>query len=112
MTTAALSAKALEEVLKSGSSGMSRQFQRKQARAISAAWTTTANSDRQWSAASVKELSRPRRFLHRVSGEVMRLATEDEKTAKTLLEVKNLTASPASLARPQILLPALRRAIL
>ena len=107
-----IAVKLLAEVLEEGrAKNLARRFHKKQAKAISPAWTTTATSDRQWSAASVKELSRPRRFLHRVSGEVMRLATEDEKTAKTLLEVKNLTASPMSLARPGILIPALTRSL-
>ncbi|CAN5439445.1 hypothetical protein BH20ACT10_BH20ACT10_25630 [soil metagenome] len=112
MTTAAMSAMALKEALEERkTSNLSRRFHEKQTKAVSPAWTTTANSDRQWSAASVKELTRPRRFLHRVSGEVMRLATEDEATAKSLLEVKNLTASPMSLAQPGILFPALARSL-
>ncbi len=112
MTTAAMSATALKEALEERkTSNLSRRFHEKQTKAVSPAWTTTANSDRQWSAASVKELTRPRRFLHRVSGEVMRLATEDEATAKSLLEVKNLTASPMSLAQPGILFPALARSL-
>jgi 2-polyprenyl-6-methoxyphenol hydroxylase-like FAD-dependent oxidoreductase len=112
MTTAALSAVALREVLGGRRSGrLSRRFQKRQAKAVSPAWMTTTNSDRQWSAASVEELSRPRRILHRVSDEAMRLATEDETTAKTLLAVKNLTASPASLVRPGILLPAISRSL-
>lgn len=112
MTTAALSAMALKKVLdERRPENLSRRFHKKQASTVSPAWTATATSDRQWSPAGVKELGRARRFLHRVSGEVMRLATEDEATAKTLLEVKNLTASPASLARPGILLPALARSL-
>lgn len=112
MTAAALSAAALKGVLEGrGPSPLSRRFHREQARAVSPAWTTSTSSDRQWSAASVKELGAVRRLLHRVSGEVMRRATEDEATAKSLLEVKNLTAHPASLARPRILVPALARSL-
>ncbi len=113
MTTAALSATALEECLRErGLAGLSRRFHRRQARAVGPAWTTSTASDAQWSAGrSVKDLGQVRRFAHRLSEEVMRLATEDEEAARTLLAVKNLLEPPRSLARPRILLPALRRTL-
>lgn len=116
MTTAALSAKALEACLRERSpgnlAGISRRFHRRQARAVGPAWTTSTASDAQWSAGrSVKDLGSARRFAHHLSEEVMRLATEDEETARTLLKVKNLLEPPRSLARARILLPALRRTL-
>ncbi|QYJ16512.1 Putative epoxidase LasC [Rubrobacter xylanophilus DSM 9941] len=113
MTAAALAARALGEALESGGTRrLGRRFHRSQARAVAAAWRISASSDAQWAAASnIKELGPARRLLHRVSEEVLRLATEDERTARALLEVKNLLAPPQALLRPGILLPALRRSL-
>lgn len=113
MTTAALSAQALDGILEARGPqhpGLARRFHRAQAKALAPSWTATAASDAQWSAGSLRELGPARRFVHRLSVEVMRLATESEEVARTLLEVKNLLAPPRALLKPRILLPALRRA--
>ncbi len=115
MTVAAVSASALDGCLRRqqrrrrGTAGLGRRFHRRQARAIAPSWTATVSSDAQWAAGSVEGLGLARRFLHRVSGEVMRLAAEDPEVARTLLEVKNLLEPPRALLRPRVLLPALRR---
>jgi flavin-dependent dehydrogenase len=113
MTAAALAARALEESLRyGGTRRLGRRFHRRQARAVAAAWRISASSDAQWAAASsVKELGPLRRLVHRVSEGVLQLATEDERAAQRLLEVKNLLAPPQALLGPGILLPALRRAL-
>lgn len=110
MTAAALSALALKGCLDRGGMNLSRRFQRRQRKAVSHCWTATTNSDAQWAAEGVKDLGPARRALHRISDEVMELAVEREDVARTLLEVKNLLAPPAVLARPGILFPALARA--
>ncbi|HLL39327.1 MAG TPA: hypothetical protein VK357_06620 [Rubrobacteraceae bacterium] len=127
MTASALSAETLDECLselrgqrrrrgpeKPGNSltGLGRRFHERQAAAIEPCWTLTANSDRQWSMKSPKDLSLSRRLLHRISDEVMALAVERESVALTLLEVKNLLKPPSALLRPSILLPALGRTAL
>ena len=110
MTAAALSAMALRDCLNRGRfSNLSRRFQRRQRRAVAPCWTATTNSEAQWAAAGVENLGLARRFLHRVSEEVMKLAVEREDVARTLLGVKNLLEPPAALLRPGILLPALAR---
>lgn len=109
MTTAALSATALDAALKDRRpDGLARRFHRTQARATRPAWTISTTSDAQWAAGSgLKELSVARRLAHRVSGEMVRRATRNRETARTLLAVKNLLEPPRSFARPAILLPAL-----
>ena len=115
MTAVALSVEALDRCLaeqlerRRGLAGLGRRFHERQASAVAPCWTMTANSDRVWAAASVKDLGPARRLLHHVSGEVLNLAAEKEDVAKTLLEVKNLLKPPAALLRPGILLPALKR---
>jgi flavin-dependent dehydrogenase len=126
MTASALSAETLDECLSelrgqrrrgpekpgNGLAGLGRRFHERQAAAIEPCWTLTANSDRQWSVTSPKDLSFSRRLLHRISDEVMALAVERESVALTLLEVKNLLKPPSALLRPSILLPALGRTAL
>ena len=120
MTAAALCAATLDECLRHqrrrgrvrGLAGLGSRFHERQTAAIAPSWTLTANSDRQWSAASTEDLGMIRRFLHRVSEEVMALAVERESVALTLLEVKNLLKPPSTLLRPGILLPALGRTAL
>jgi len=109
VTAAALSATALEEALDGGARGLGRRFHRLQARAVKPCWTTTTSSDRLWAEGSPGPVAR---LLHRVSDGVFALATEDPATAEALLRVKNVVEGPASLARPRVLLPALRRALL
>ncbi|MGF1470675.1 MAG: FAD-dependent oxidoreductase [Rubrobacteraceae bacterium] len=115
VTNAALSALALDAVFRDrrrpGSGGLGRRFHKRQVRILYPSWTTTVSSDSQWAAGSLQELGPFRRRLHRVSDEVLRLATGDEETARTLLEVKNLLKPPWALLRPGILVPALRRTI-
>lgn len=114
MTAAALSAVALRDCLRKHRngdlSGLGRRFQKAQRRAVAPCWTATTNSDAQWAAAGPEDLGRTRRFLYRVSEEVMGLAVEREDVARTLLAIKNLLEPPAAVLRPRILLPALRRA--
>lgn len=110
MTAAALSAMALRDCLNRGRTpNLSRRFQRSQRKAVAPCWTATTNSDTQWAAGGVGDLSPARRALYRVSEEVMKLAVEREDVARTLLGVKNLLEPPAALLRPGILLPALAR---
>lgn len=111
MTLAALSAKALGKSLRRRQdlSGLNKEFHRRQAKAVAPSWTTTTSSDAQWAAGSLEELGPIQRFLHRVSEEVFRMAVEDPKVARTLLEVKNLISPPRALLRPGILFPALYR---
>ncbi|MEW6635912.1 MAG: 2-polyprenyl-6-methoxyphenol hydroxylase-like oxidoreductase [Actinomycetota bacterium] len=112
MSAAALSALALRECLDGrGVRGLARRFHRRQRRAVAPCWTASAGSDAQWSARSPEGLSLPRRALHHLSGGVMRLAVEREDVAARLLAVKNLLEPPSSLARPGVLLPALRRVL-
>lgn len=115
ITNAALSAKALENTLKGSrrreSNSLGKRFHQRQAKALSPSWTTTVGSDSQWAAGSLQNLSSPGRWLHLVSTEVLRLATEKPKVARTLLEVKNLLKHPRALLHPSILLPALWRTI-
>ena len=113
MTLAAFSAKALEKSLRKRQdlSGLDREFHRRQAKAVAPSWTTTTSSDAQWAAGSLEKLGPFQRFLHRVSEEVFRMAVEDPKVARTLLEVKNLITPPRSLLRPGILFPALYRTL-
>lgn len=117
MTLAALSAEALGGCLRQqrrhrrGIAGLGRRFHRRQAKTLSPSWTTTAGSDVQWAAGSLEDLGPARRYLHRISEEVMRLAVEDPEVARTLLEVKNLLKPPRSLLHPRILAPALRRTV-
>jgi 2-polyprenyl-6-methoxyphenol hydroxylase-like FAD-dependent oxidoreductase len=109
MTAAALSAMALRECLRENRQGLSRRFQRRQRKAVAPCWTATTNSDEQWAAGGVEDLSPLRRVLYRISEEVMCLAVEREDVAGTLLGVKNLTEPPKALLRPGVLLPALAR---
>ena len=110
MTAAALSAMALRGCLNGGrTSNLSRRFQSSQREAVAPCWTATTNSDAQWAAGGVGDLSPARRVLYRVSEEVMKLAVEREDVARTLLGVKNLLEPPAALLRPGILIPALTR---
>jgi flavin-dependent dehydrogenase len=110
MTAAALSAMALRECLSGGrTTDLSRRFQRRQRKAVAPCWTATTNSDAQWAAGGLEDLSPARRMLYRISEEVMELAVEREDVARTLLGVKNLIEPPAALLRPGILLPALAR---
>jgi 2-polyprenyl-6-methoxyphenol hydroxylase-like FAD-dependent oxidoreductase len=111
MTAAALSAAALRESLGGDRANLSRRFQRRQRRAVAPCWTATTNSDAQWAAGGVGDLSPARRVLYRISEEVMKLAIEREDVARTLLGVKNLIEPPAALLRPGILLPALARTV-
>ena len=112
MTAAALSAMALRGCLSRGRTrNLSRRFQRRQREAVAPCWTATTNSDAQWAAGGVGDLSPARRVLYRISEEVIRLAVEREDVARTLLGVKNLIRPPAALLRPGILLPALARAV-
>lgn len=113
MTAAALSATALEEALRrtpgAGARGLGRRFHRLQERAVRPCWTTTTSSDRIWA----EEAPGPAaRLLHRLSDGVFAHAARDASTAEALLRVKNVVEGPAALARPHILLPALRRALL
>jgi flavin-dependent dehydrogenase len=121
MTAAALSAEALDRCLREQErrrkgplnlAGFGRRFHERQAKAVAPCWTMTANSDLQWAAESVEDLSVLRRLLFHLSEEVLGLAVEREDVAKTLLEVKNLLEPPSALLHPGILLPALRRAAL
>jgi len=119
MTAAALSAEALDTCLHEqrrrepgALTSLGRRFHGRQAAAVAPCWKMTTNSDRLWSAASVEELDPARHLLHHVSGTVLDLAVERKDVARTLLEVKNLLKPPATLLRPGILLPALRRAAL
>jgi 2-polyprenyl-6-methoxyphenol hydroxylase-like FAD-dependent oxidoreductase len=119
MTAAALSAEALDTCLHEqrrrepdALTSLGRRFHGRQAAAVAPCWKMTTNSDRLWSAASVEELDLARHLLHHVSGTVLDLAVERKDVARTLLEVKNLLKPPATLLRPGILLPALRRAAL
>ncbi|MGI9050931.1 MAG: NAD(P)/FAD-dependent oxidoreductase [Rubrobacteraceae bacterium] len=114
MTLAALCAKALEGSLRGGwrdLADLSKEFHRRQAKAVAPSWTTTAGSDAQWAAGSPEELGPLRRFLHRISEEVFRMAVREPEVARTLLEVKNLVKPPRALLHPGILLPALRRTL-
>jgi flavin-dependent dehydrogenase len=115
MTAAALSAAALETALEGAlpgeaPRGLGRRFHRLQARAVEPCWTATTGSDRLW--ASGDEPGPAARLLYRVSEGVFALAVEDASVARTLLAVKNVSERPASLARPRVLLPALRHALL
>ena len=111
MTAAALSAMALRECLGEHPPNLSRRFQRRQRQAVAPCWTTTTNSDAQWAAGGVKDLSPVRRVLYRISEEVMGLAVEREAVARTLFGVKNLIEPPSALLGPRILLPALARTV-
>jgi hypothetical protein len=111
MTAAALSAAALRESLGGDLANLSRRFQRRQRRAVAHCWTATTNSDAQWAAGGVRDLSPARRVLYRISEEMMKLAVEREDVARTLLGVKNLIEPPSALLRPGILLPALARTL-
>ncbi|WP_119065935.1 NAD(P)/FAD-dependent oxidoreductase [Rubrobacter indicoceani] len=111
MTLAAMSAKALEAALAHGGPGFERRFQRTQTRAVAPAWRTTTTSDRQWAAKGPEELGLLGRYLHRVSGEVLKSAARDKRTARDLLAVKNLLSHPATLARPAVIVPAALRAL-
>lgn len=115
ITNAALSAKALENTLEGcehrGPNSLGKLFHQRQAKALSPSWTTTVGSDSQWASGSLQNLSPPGRWLHLVSTEVLRLAIEKPKVARTLLEVKNLLKPPRALLHPNILLPALWRTI-
>lgn len=118
MTSAALSARALDESLRStGLRGrrslkrLGRRFQRRQVRAVAPCWTTTTSNDAQWAATSLDGLNAPRRLAHGVSEQVMALAAESPRTARTMFEVKNVLRSPAAMLRPGILAPALWRAL-
>jgi 2-polyprenyl-6-methoxyphenol hydroxylase-like FAD-dependent oxidoreductase len=120
MTAAALYAEALDASLHElgrrdpdgDLAGLGRRFHERQAASIDACWNVTTSTDRQWLASSVEDLGLVRRLLHRISEEVLALATEREDVARTLLEVKNLLKPPSALLRPGILLPALRRTAL
>lgn len=114
MTLAALSAEALRKSLierRRGLAGLGKEFHRRQAKAIAPSWTTTASNDAQWAAGSPEKLGRLGRRLHRLSGEVLHLATEEPEIARALLEVKNMLKPPRSLLRPRILFPALYRTL-
>lgn len=112
MTAAALSARALEKSLsgrRRSLARLGRRFQRRQVKAVSPCWITTTSNDSQWAAASLEELNAPRRFAHGVTGQVMALAVERQRTAKTMFEVKNVLRGPSAMLRPGILAPALYR---
>lgn len=111
MTLAALSAKALQGSLAGNERGFERRFRKAQAKAVATAWRTTTASDRQWSAESLEDLGLLGRYVHRVSGEIMKTATRDERTARDMLAVKNLLDSPTKLLRPTLLIPAAVRAL-
>jgi len=110
VTAAALSATALEEALAGGLPRLERRFHRLQARAVRPCWKMTTSSDRLW-AVGPDGAGSLARLLYRVSDEVFALAVEDPSVAGTLLRVKNVVEPPTALARPRILLPALRRAL-
>lgn len=119
MTAVALASETLDGCLreqrrspKGGLAGLGRGFQERQVTAVAPCWTMTTNSDRLWVASGIDELGLSRRIFHHTSEEVLALAVKREDVAQTLLEVKNLLKPPATLLRPGILLPALRRAIL
>lgn len=111
MTLAAMSAKALESSLTADRPGFEARFQSAQTKAISTAWRTTTASDRQWAADGLEDLGVLGRYVHRVSGEVVKTATRDERTARDMLAVKNLLASPLKLLRPALIAPAAIRAL-
>lgn len=110
MTLAAMSAEALEDALSGGSRNFERRFQRLQAKAVAPAWRTTTASDRRWMR-NPEERGSLDRYADRISSEVIRTATRDERTARDLLAVKNLVGSPLRLARPSLILPAAIRAL-
>jgi 2-polyprenyl-6-methoxyphenol hydroxylase-like FAD-dependent oxidoreductase len=119
MTAAALSAITLEGCLaglgpRSGKAGLARigrRFQRGQVKAVAPCWTTTTSNDAQWAATGLEGLNAPRRLAHRVSEQVMVLATESPEAVKTMFEVKNVLRRPAAMLRPGILAPALWRTV-
>lgn len=113
MTLAALSAQALEKSFRRnrGRIGPSRDFHRRQTKALAPSWTTSASSDAQWSAGDLGNLGFFGRRLHGISGEVLRLATRRASVTRALLEIKNLLKPPRTLLRPDILIPALRQSI-
>ncbi len=103
--------RALLAAEKSGRGGEGHGAYHQDARGGERGWTATTNSDAQWAAGGVGDLSPARRVLYRVSEEVMKLAVEREDVARTLLGVKNLIEPPSALLRPGILLPALARTV-
>lgn len=115
MTAAALSARALEESLRKHPRDrrkLTRDFHRRQVRAVAPCWTASVSSDRQWASEPGVAPGPVRRAVHRISDEVMTLATRSRNASRTMMEVKNVLKPPAALLRPGILVPALLRSAL
>jgi flavin-dependent dehydrogenase len=103
MSAAALGAMALDRTLRAGGlRELARRFQRRLAQSNANAWVVATGEDYRYAEVEGPAPGLSMRFLHRYLDRVTRLATRHPKVRLRLLEVLQLTRSPASLFNPVI----------
>lgn len=114
MTAAAMSAVALDRLLRERTdgdlAGLPPAFQREAARVSAGAWLIATGEDLRYPETKGAERNLRTRLTHRYLDRVIAAATRDGKVNLAFLNVLQLVAEPATLFRPRILLAALLQA--
>jgi 2-polyprenyl-6-methoxyphenol hydroxylase-like FAD-dependent oxidoreductase len=115
MTVAADDAMALHRCLREAAThrggdltGLAERFQRAVAKSNAAAWLVATGEDLRYPTTEGARPDLAGRVVHRYMDRVVTAATWNPHVNRAFAEVVNLLASPYSLFRPDILLPALR----
>jgi 2-polyprenyl-6-methoxyphenol hydroxylase-like FAD-dependent oxidoreductase len=115
MTVAADDAMALHRCLREATTrrggdltGLAARFQRAVAKSNAAAWLVATGEDLRYPTTEGARPDLAGRLVHRYMDRVVAAATWNPHVNRAFAEVVNLLASPYSLFRPDILLPALR----
>ncbi len=106
MSSAALQAEALGEVLPAGLTGLPQRSAKAFARVVSAPWAMATGADRRHVSQPAKPL--PERILDRYLDRLLRVAPHDQVVALAFTLVLNLLAGPTSLLTPSIAWRVLR----
>ncbi|MEU2390303.1 FAD-dependent monooxygenase [Streptomyces sp. NPDC007369] len=113
LTVAALEADLLRRMLArrrssgQGPEGLARAYQKRLGRLLLAPWTLSTNSDLMWSPGGQPL---PARIAHWYNARLFRVAVKDEGVWASFVRVVNMTASPALLFHPAVVLKVLTQA--
>lgn len=106
MSSAALQAEALAEVLDHGLSGLPARASKAFARVVATPWVLATGSDRRHVSQPAKPL--PERLLDRYLDRLLAVAPHDREVTAAFNRVLNLLAAPPSLLAPRVAVRVLR----
>ncbi|MCH9657564.1 hypothetical protein K0U27_02530 [archaeon] len=106
MTAAAMGAKTLDDMLKSGKmkKDTARKFQKKLAKAVSLPWILGTSEDLRWPTTAGKRPDTVTRMVQSYAQKVLLLSPKSTLAAKSFQQMMHMIRSPAAIFHPIILL--------